>query len=70
MRPTTGWLPGEVLEDPYRIPVPSDAPPGAYQIEIGMYDPDTLERLPARDADGNRLAQDRILLTEIEIEER
>ena len=66
-RPTDGWLPGEVIEDPYRIPLPPDAPAGRYRIEIGMYDPQTLQRLPAYDASGQRLPEDRILLGEIEV---
>lgn len=39
-RPTTGWLPGEVITDPYVISLA-----GAAKIEIGMYNPLTLERL-------------------------
>lgn len=66
-RPTDGWLPGEVIEDRYEIPLPPDAPPGRYQIEIGMYDPQTLQRLSVRDAAGQRLSDDRILLAEIEV---
>ena len=61
-RPTTGWAAGEVIVDPYEIPVHPDAPPGRYVIEIGMYDPVTGERLPAFDGDGNPLEQNRILL--------
>jgi len=66
-RPTDGWLPGEVIEDVYHVPLPPDAPIGRYQIEIGMYDPQTLQRLPVRDATGQRLPEDRILLAEIEV---
>lgn len=49
--PTTGWLPGEIIRDEYRIEIPAGAPPGAYQIEIGLYDPRTGRRLPVGDAD-------------------
>lgn len=44
--PTTGWLSGEYITDEYLIPVSQDAPPGAYQLAIGMYNPNTGERLP------------------------
>ena len=47
-RPTNGWLPGEVLVDPYDVLVKADAPPGQYLIEIGMYDGATGARLPVR----------------------
>lgn len=39
-RPTTGWLPGEVITDTYVISLA-----GAAKIEIGMYNPLTLDRL-------------------------
>jgi hypothetical protein len=40
LRPTTGWLPGEVLTDSYALSLA-----GASQIEIGLYDTRTAERL-------------------------
>jgi hypothetical protein len=44
--PTTGWLPGEYLTDSYTVSIAPDAPPGDYHLEIGLYDPDTGQRLP------------------------
>ncbi len=44
-RPTTTWRSGEVIVDSYAIPIAPHAPPGAYQIEIGLYDPVTGSRL-------------------------
>ena len=66
--PTTGWFPGEVIADEYRIPMPSGLPSGTFQIEVGMYDPTTGERLPVHDARGNRLPGDRALLMPLERE--
>jgi hypothetical protein len=43
--PTTGWLPGEYIADEYNIPLAAEAPPGEYQLEIGLYNPDTGQRL-------------------------
>ncbi|HJW83793.1 MAG TPA: hypothetical protein VJ754_05760 [Anaerolineae bacterium] len=34
---TSRWLPGEVVVDPYHIPLDVGAPPGEYAIEIGLY---------------------------------
>lgn len=65
-RPTTGWLPGEIIVDRYQIPIDPAAPPGEYFVELGMYDPDTLERLPVV-IDGQRLPQNRILLKHIQV---
>ena len=61
-RPTTGWLPGEVVIDVYDIQVRPEAPPGQYVIEIGMYDAASGQRLAVRDEAGRRLPGDRILL--------
>jgi len=60
-KPTTSWVEGEIIIDvhemgfrePYR---------GKATIEVGMYDPQTGERLPAFDEEGKRLPNDRVLL--------
>jgi hypothetical protein len=44
--PTTTWLPGEIVEDPYDLPLPGDLAPGAYRLIAGMYDPATGQRMP------------------------
>jgi hypothetical protein len=62
--PTTGWLPGEVIVDPYQIPVRDDAPPGRYQIEVGLYDGATGLRLPVVDPTDQALLGDHLLLPE------
>jgi hypothetical protein len=60
-RPTTGWLPGEVITDEYAIPVQPGAPPGTYAIEVGIYDPTTEARLPVT-VNGLRVPGDQVLL--------
>ena len=47
--------------------MPADTRPGRYTIEVGLYEETTLARLPAYDATGARLEQDRILLTDVTI---
>ena len=44
--PTSLWLPGVSLQDPHTIPLPEDLPSGTYRLLVGLYDPDTGERLP------------------------
>ncbi len=66
--PTTGWLPGEVLADRYRLTVPPDLPAGVYLLEAGLYRPDSLKRLPVLDATGNPTA-DHVMLGEITVGE-
>ena len=47
--PTTGWLPDEHLADLHTVTIAPDAPPGAYRLAIGLYDPATGERLKTPD---------------------
>lgn len=53
--PTTTWQPGEVLRDEYTWRLPATLPAGQYRVQVGLYAPDTLARLPLRDLDGDRL---------------
>ncbi|MCL4488393.1 MAG: glycosyltransferase family 39 protein [Chloroflexi bacterium] len=66
-RPTNSWGPGDSIQDRFGLMVPANAPPGEYEIEVGMYDPATLARLPVYDASGHRLADDRVLLTGVSV---
>ncbi len=61
--PTTGWLPGEVVADEHEIEVE----PGRYQLEVGLYDAATMQRLPVVDGDGQPQG-DRVLLGEMAVE--
>lgn len=38
-RPTTGWLPGEIVLDERVLHVPADAPSGTYTLVAGLYEP-------------------------------
>jgi len=64
--PTTGWLPGEYISDGYAIPLAQDAPPGRYQLEIGLYDAETGQRLAVTPPDCQspacRHSDDKVLL--------
>ena len=37
---TTEWPVGRIIEDPYELHLPTDAPPGVYFVEIGLYNHD------------------------------
>ena len=45
-RPTNIWSVGDVIIDPYQLPIPPSTSPGEYQIRIGFDDPTTSARLP------------------------
>jgi hypothetical protein len=62
--PTTGWIENEYIADTHAFALPTDLPAGAYQIEIGLYDPVTGVRLKTLDG------QDQVILTEIELVDR
>lgn len=48
-RPTTSWLPPEVVLDAYHLNI-NALPPGAYTVQVGLYDPLTGARLRASQA--------------------
>jgi hypothetical protein len=64
--PTTLWVPGEVVADPYALQVSADAQPGTHAIEIGLYVVETGQRLPVLDAAG-QVTGDRILVSEVKV---
>jgi hypothetical protein len=66
-RPTSDWEADELIEDPYDIRIPPDTSFGDYVLSAGMYERETLERLPAFDAVGERLAEDRVVLATVRV---
>ena len=65
--PTTHWLPGEVVADPYQLERPYGAPSGEYRVLAGLYDLTTLERLPVTDADGDPVPDNMIVIGSWEV---
>jgi len=45
-RPTSGWLSDEIIVDPHKLTF-REPYTGSAQIEVGLYDPVTMERVPA-----------------------
>jgi hypothetical protein len=58
--PTSSWDRGEIVPDEYTLNVPSDAPSSVYQIELGMYDWPSLQRLVTKT--GNQVLGNRVVL--------
>jgi len=44
-RPTSGWIAGEYIIDAHVLNLPADLEPGTYTLIVGLYDPDTMQRL-------------------------
>lgn len=55
---------GDVIVQHVRVPVRSDASPGSYSLQLGVYAPDTMARWPLRSPGGGA---DRVMLSPIEI---
>jgi hypothetical protein len=60
--PTTSWEDQDAVLDRYKLLLREGAPPGQYQLLVGMYDLQTGQRLHAIDAEGKRLQNDAIPL--------
>ena len=61
---TSQWQPGDTIGDRRTLNLPQGTVPGEYRLAVGAYLFETMERLPAQAADGERLANDLILLDE------
>lgn len=46
MRPTNTWQPGEEIVDRYGMLLSADLPGGEYAVAVGLYDPESGQRLP------------------------
>jgi hypothetical protein len=62
--PTGGWAAGEVVEDRYEVPLEAGAPAGQYQVEVGLYDARSGQRLPVRLPNGS--TADNVVLTSVD----
>jgi hypothetical protein len=50
--PTWAWRPGDLVPDAHQVLLPDERPPGPYHWSVGMYHPDTYERLPVVGPEG------------------
>ncbi len=63
--PTSGWAPGQLIADEYRVPLQAAAGDGPYQVYVGMYDPATGTRLDV--ASASPVSERRLLLRTIQL---
>ncbi len=61
LRPTSSWQSGEIIQDMHVLFIPNDIPAGKYQLNVGLYDSTTGQRLAVGDQ------QEQITLIEITI---
>jgi hypothetical protein len=55
---TSQWDPGTLIPNDVVVIIPSDAPVGPYRLAFGLYDSDTLERLPVVGREDGRVILD------------
>jgi 4-amino-4-deoxy-L-arabinose transferase-like glycosyltransferase len=67
--PTSLWSPGEKILDRYQILVDPKAPPGEYRLAVGMYDPNTGDRLRVNAGGEFLMSEDRIMLAIVQASE-
>ncbi|MCL5257566.1 MAG: glycosyltransferase family 39 protein [Chloroflexi bacterium] len=62
---TSSWKKGMIVSGSFNIPVPADAPPGVYELEIGLYSASTGERLSITAPAG--MTGDSLLLFKVQV---
>jgi hypothetical protein len=60
-RPTSQWVPGQIITDPYAVQLAAELPPGEYRLIVGWYLLADLRRLPLLDTSGN-VVDDRVVV--------
>lgn len=66
--PTLAWAPGETVVDTYVIDVPKSAQPGVYNLVAGVYQLETLRRLPLVSGPANPWVKDGAMLMRMRVE--
>ena len=66
--PTSVWDAGEVIADLRTLSLAPDLPAGEYKIAIGLYDPETGQRVPIVDEDG-QVSGDHVIISRLALEE-
>ena len=65
--PTSVWDAGEVIADLHTLSLAPDLPAGEYKIAIGLYDPETGQRVPIVDEDG-QVSGDNVIISGLLVE--
>ncbi|NTU61911.1 MAG: hypothetical protein HGB05_00580 [Chloroflexi bacterium] len=64
---SSSWSIGQVVSDTYELKIKPDAPPGVYEVEVGVYDPNkNFERLRVVTEDG-RITENYVLLGKVRV---
>jgi 4-amino-4-deoxy-L-arabinose transferase-like glycosyltransferase len=65
---SSSWPIGQVISETYELKIKPDAPPGVYEVEVGVYDPQqNFERLRVVTDDG-RITENYVLLGKVRVQ--
>jgi hypothetical protein len=67
LRPTSSWRQGEMILDARTILIPEQAPAGEYELFVGMYDPETMQRVALVDEAGVQVPDGRLAVATLAI---
>ena len=70
IHPTPSWMPGMTVVDTHTIQLPPDLPAGSYEVRVGLYDPESGERLSVVGGDGEAYPEGSFPLSEFSITDR
>jgi mannosyltransferase len=66
--PTDQWKAGQYILDEHLIPIDATVPPGRYWLKVGLYTPESGERLIARDQAGRQVPDQSLPLIQVDVE--
>jgi 4-amino-4-deoxy-L-arabinose transferase-like glycosyltransferase len=64
---STGWQQGDILVQAHTLSLPGDIEPGTYRVEMGLYSPETLNRVSPYVRAGEAAPHDRILIAPLTV---
>jgi hypothetical protein len=67
VRATPTWRIGEIIKDGHVVQFGDDLAPGEYELSVGMYDLESSQRLPIYDLSGERLPEDRAVVSTLTV---
>jgi hypothetical protein len=67
-RPTSGWKPGEIVEDTFAVSLPVGSRQRAMDLWVGFWLPRTDARLPVKNPEAVRVDGDRVLLARLAVQ--
>ena len=66
--PTDRWKAGQYILDEHLIPIDAATPPGRYWLKVGLYSPESGERLAAQDQAGQPVPDESLPLIQVDVE--